>query len=349
MVRAAADARQTACAVRRARRRFRTSAMVSESKPRKCRGYFGGFVGRDRQLPIRGERAEMQRNPPTGVSYFWSSNPGLLNSQKERCFNGLGGGASGIRTHVRVSPKHAFQACAFNHSATAPHPFGGRAPGGRRVIYEAALAGQAALGGLRPDGAGSNSEAGSAAARPASSRRELASQAASVGAGVGPAVRAGAPAGSASRRRRRAGAARSPARPGPAKRSSIRPSRARARGDHQRRRSARSPAAALGLARRSARGGRRPSAAPTLSGWRGLRGAGGGVEGADVGRQARQHRGRRLRAVELLGDQAVDEGLELAAPPAPGRPSASPWGRRGRGSAWDRRSRCRGGWRTANW
>ena len=32
------------------------------------------------------------------------------------------GGAGGIRTHVRLSPKHAFQACAFNHSATAPSP-----------------------------------------------------------------------------------------------------------------------------------------------------------------------------------------------------------------------------------
>jgi hypothetical protein len=31
------------------------------------------------------------------------------------------GGESGIRTHVRVSPKHAFQACAFNHSAISPH------------------------------------------------------------------------------------------------------------------------------------------------------------------------------------------------------------------------------------
>src|SRR5579863_6536761 len=30
------------------------------------------------------------------------------------------GGESGIRTHVRVSPKHAFQACAFNHSAISP-------------------------------------------------------------------------------------------------------------------------------------------------------------------------------------------------------------------------------------
>src|SRR5579863_5597193 len=33
---------------------------------------------------------------------------------------GITGGESGIRTHVRVSPKHAFQACAFNHSAISP-------------------------------------------------------------------------------------------------------------------------------------------------------------------------------------------------------------------------------------
>ncbi len=33
------------------------------------------------------------------------------------------GGERGIRTLVRVSPKHAFQACAFNHSAISP--FGG--------------------------------------------------------------------------------------------------------------------------------------------------------------------------------------------------------------------------------
>ena len=30
------------------------------------------------------------------------------------------GGESGIRTHVRFDPKHAFQACAFSHSATSP-------------------------------------------------------------------------------------------------------------------------------------------------------------------------------------------------------------------------------------
>ena len=33
---------------------------------------------------------------------------------------GNAGGESGIRTHVRVSPKHAFQACAFSHSAISP-------------------------------------------------------------------------------------------------------------------------------------------------------------------------------------------------------------------------------------
>ena len=32
----------------------------------------------------------------------------------------MSGGESGIRTHVRVSPKHAFQACAFSHSAISP-------------------------------------------------------------------------------------------------------------------------------------------------------------------------------------------------------------------------------------
>ena len=30
------------------------------------------------------------------------------------------GGETGIRTQVRVSPKHAFQACAFSHSAISP-------------------------------------------------------------------------------------------------------------------------------------------------------------------------------------------------------------------------------------
>jgi hypothetical protein len=34
------------------------------------------------------------------------------------------GGESGIRTHVRVSPKHAFQACAFSHSAISPARIG---------------------------------------------------------------------------------------------------------------------------------------------------------------------------------------------------------------------------------
>ena len=33
---------------------------------------------------------------------------------------GLYGGESGIRTHVTLSSKHAFQACAFSHSAISP-------------------------------------------------------------------------------------------------------------------------------------------------------------------------------------------------------------------------------------
>jgi hypothetical protein len=32
----------------------------------------------------------------------------------------LNGGESGIRTHVTLSSKHAFQACAFSHSAISP-------------------------------------------------------------------------------------------------------------------------------------------------------------------------------------------------------------------------------------
>ena len=41
--------------------------------------------------------------------FFWFWRGGVLT-----------GGETGIRTHVRVSPKHAFQACAFNHSAISP-------------------------------------------------------------------------------------------------------------------------------------------------------------------------------------------------------------------------------------
>src|ERR1700758_4366334 len=36
------------------------------------------------------------------------------------------GGESGIRTHVTLSSKHAFQACAFSHSAISPARIGGR-------------------------------------------------------------------------------------------------------------------------------------------------------------------------------------------------------------------------------
>jgi hypothetical protein len=45
----------------------------------------------------------------------------------------LDGGESGIRTHVTLSSKHAFQACAFSHSAISPaKTWEGRSLSGRQ-------------------------------------------------------------------------------------------------------------------------------------------------------------------------------------------------------------------------
>src|SRR5580700_11645259 len=50
---------------------------------------------------------------------------GVNNREGQRCqvqvqdYKG-NGGESGIRTHVTLSSKHAFQACAFSHSAISP-------------------------------------------------------------------------------------------------------------------------------------------------------------------------------------------------------------------------------------
>ena len=51
------------------------------------------------------------------------------------------GGESGIRTHVRVSPKHAFQACAFNHSAISPE---------RNCLLEFTIGARSAVLGVEP-------------------------------------------------------------------------------------------------------------------------------------------------------------------------------------------------------
>ena len=40
------------------------------------------------------------------------------------------GGESGIRTHGRVSPTHAFQACSFNHSDISPFRWNQQFTGG---------------------------------------------------------------------------------------------------------------------------------------------------------------------------------------------------------------------------
>jgi hypothetical protein len=43
------------------------------------------------------------------------------------------GGGGGIRTHVTVSRKHAFQACAFSHSATPPYRLARQAPAAKLI------------------------------------------------------------------------------------------------------------------------------------------------------------------------------------------------------------------------
>ena len=53
---------------------------------------------------------------------LFSRNPQEINWLERKI-----GGGSGIRTHVTVSRKHAFQACAFSHSATPPDRPGERA------------------------------------------------------------------------------------------------------------------------------------------------------------------------------------------------------------------------------
>jgi hypothetical protein len=46
------------------------------------------------------------------------------------------GGESGIRTHGRVSPTHAFQACSFNHSDISPFKWNQQFTGGWRTLQK---------------------------------------------------------------------------------------------------------------------------------------------------------------------------------------------------------------------
>ena len=56
----------------------------------------------------------------------WGTKWGIIGSEikcnilNNKDLHIIPGGESGIRTRVRVSPKHAFQACAFSHSAISP-------------------------------------------------------------------------------------------------------------------------------------------------------------------------------------------------------------------------------------
>jgi hypothetical protein len=50
----------------------------------------------------------------------WIQRFGMIWRTETGCGEPFFGGGSGIRTHVTVSRKHAFQACAFSHSAIPP-------------------------------------------------------------------------------------------------------------------------------------------------------------------------------------------------------------------------------------
>ena len=62
------------------------------------------------------------------------------------------GGESGIRTHGRVSPTHAFQACSFNHSDISPREWNQQFTGRRRVLQKqivtVTVPGQLSIGGI---------------------------------------------------------------------------------------------------------------------------------------------------------------------------------------------------------
>src|SRR5580704_14835028 len=61
----------------------------------------------------------MDRDPPTATKFAGTRDGGNAPIHAGRLAIGSGGG-SGIRTHDTVSRIHAFQACAFSHSATPP-------------------------------------------------------------------------------------------------------------------------------------------------------------------------------------------------------------------------------------
>lgn len=67
------------------------------------------FLGVDREFPVgeeMGKELHPRRNNRLIIKDFFLDN----------------GGEKGIRTLDTVSRIHAFQACAFNHSATSPAP-----------------------------------------------------------------------------------------------------------------------------------------------------------------------------------------------------------------------------------
>ncbi len=63
---------------------------------------------------------EFQRSNNWGTKWGITGSEIKCNILNNKDLHIIPGGESGIRTRVRVSPKHAFQACAFSHSAISP-------------------------------------------------------------------------------------------------------------------------------------------------------------------------------------------------------------------------------------
>jgi hypothetical protein len=95
---------------RRPKSAFATARRVHRSVRRNPRVYPRGQRGRWWIL-VDADRPCAQRSDCYAMIFWMSAEPR----------GPVSGGGGGIRTHVTVSRKHAFQACAFSHSATPPY------------------------------------------------------------------------------------------------------------------------------------------------------------------------------------------------------------------------------------
>ncbi len=87
----------------------------------------GVFQARNPQSPVRIRERLAAKTPRNRGDFSGCARVRAGNLRNGR----LSGGESGIRTHGTLSGTHAFQACAFNHSAISPKNLGFSARGAR--------------------------------------------------------------------------------------------------------------------------------------------------------------------------------------------------------------------------